>query len=94
MKGVRNLKLSVNFIKHGKRFVAYSPALDISTVGTSEADARNKFEEIVEIFFEEVHEAGTTGEALSDLGWKKVRKQWQPPEVSKRSVGVNIPTLA
>lgn len=94
MPQVGKLKLNVNIIKHGKTFVAYSPALDISTSGKSEADARKKFEELVHIFFEELEEAGTTEEALTDLGWKKTKKQWQQPKVSQKSVDIDIPASA
>lgn len=56
----KSLELSVSVQKHGKQWVAYSPALDISTAGKSKKDAQNKFEELVRIFFEELAEMGKT----------------------------------
>lgn len=87
-------KLPVLITKHGKRFVAYTPALDISTSGKSEKDVQKKFGELAEIFFEEIEEAGTTHAVLSELGWRKAQKQWQPPEVvSSHSTLVRVPAL-
>jgi len=54
-----SLKLSVLITKHGKRFVAYTPALDIATSGKSEMDVKVKFQELVSLFFEEVAIEGT-----------------------------------
>ena len=92
-KGV-SIKLSVVITKQGKSFVAYSPALDISTVGKSERDVRSKFEELVNIFLEEITQAGTMEEVLSELGWRKQQKRWNPPQIiSAKSIGVQVPAL-
>jgi len=88
------LKLTVNYSKQGKRYVAYAPALDIATSGRTEKEVQKRFNEIVSIFFEELHEAGTTEDVLSELGWKKIKKQWQPPAVETRSYNVKVPAFA
>ncbi len=86
-------KLPVNIIKQGKSFVAYSPALDISTVGKSIKDAQIKFSELSSLFFEELIKKGTLSEVLTELGWKKVQKSWNPPKiVSNLSIGIILPT--
>ena len=64
-----NMKLSVTFIKEGKQFVAYSPALDLSTCGKTLFDARRRFVEAAALFFEELNRRGTTREILRGLGW-------------------------
>ena len=90
-----SLNLSVVITKQGARFVAYSPALDISTSGKSEKDVRSKFGELANIFLEEIIEAGTVSEVLSELGWKKLQKRWNPPQViSSKSIGVQMPAFA
>lgn len=78
-----NLKFSlpVSVLKEGNRFIAYTPALDISTSGKTYEEAKKRFEELVLIFFEELNGLGTTEEVLKDLGWKKVKKKWNPPVV-------------
>ena len=59
--------------------MAYSPVLDLSTSAESFDLIKKRFEEVIQIFFEEMVKAGTVDKVLSDLGWRKVRKQWQPP---------------
>jgi len=88
-------KLPVIILKQGKVFVAYTPALDLSTIGKSGKDAQKKFAEAAEIFFEEITEAGTVDEVLSDLGWSKVQKKWRAPQiVSAESIGVRVSAFA
>ena len=87
-------KLPVNIIMQGKSFVAYCPILDISTVGKSIKDAHVKFAELSSIFLEELTEKGTLSEVLSELGWKKVQKSWNPPKIiSTSSIGVRLPLM-
>ena len=88
------IDLSVLITKQDKAFVAYSPALDISTSGKSEKEVKVRFQELIGIFFKEIIEAGTVNEVLSELGWKKGQKSWTPPKVvSATSIGFNIPVL-
>ena len=91
--------LSYNLVvlvtKQGPRYVAYSPALDISTSGTTEKKARERFGELAEVFFEELIESGSMADVLSELGWRRKDRQWQPPqEVSRKALAVRIPVLA
>ena len=90
-----SFKLSLVVSKHGKRFVAYSPALDISTSGKTEKEAKKRFSETVQIFLEEIFEAKTANEVLSELGWKKIQKVWVPPKIiSSPYVSLSMPTMA
>ncbi len=90
-----SFSLPVVITKQGKRFVAYTPALDISTSGKSEKEVKMRFEEMASIFFEEIVEAGTIKDVLSELGWKKEQKKWAPPQVvSAKSVNFRIPAFA
>jgi len=87
----KQVQLTVDIIKQGKSFVAYSPALDISTTGKTQSEARKKFQEIVDIFFEEVDDKRTLKKALTELGWKQEEKEWKPPVISQKSVRVEVP---
>jgi predicted RNase H-like HicB family nuclease len=88
-------KLPVIITKQNKRFVAYTPALDLSTCGKTEKEVKSRFEEISRLFFEEIIEAGTADSVLEELGWKKVQKKWTPPEVvSSQSIGLKLPAFA
>ena len=69
----------MSVFREGDVFVAYSPVLDLSTSGESFELAKNRFGEVVQIFFEELIEKGTVEEVLSDMGWEKQRSQWVPP---------------
>jgi len=76
------VKLTVNFLREGNKFIAYSPAFDISTSGDSIEDAKQQFEELVDIFIEETLKMGTLDEVLGGLGWRKVlrpKPRWIPP---------------
>ncbi len=87
-------KLPVVITKQNKRFVAYSPALDISTAHKTEKGAKSRFEELVNLFMEEIVEAGTVDDVLYELGWKKVQKKWNPPTVvSSNLIDTRVPSL-
>lgn len=88
-------KLPVIITKQNRRFVAYTPALDISTSGKTQKEVKNKFIELVNLFLEEILEAKTIDDVLSELGWKKVQKTWIPPKIiASPYINIKIPTLA
>jgi hypothetical protein len=76
----------------GKTYIAYSPVLDLSTSADSFEKAQKRFQEIVMIFFEELIQKGTLDEVLSDLGWKKIKREWNAPiPLSHQIQNVTIP---
>lgn len=77
--------LPVSIIKEDDSFIAYSPALDLSTVGDSFEEAQDRFEEAVQIFFEELDNKGTTEEVLTELGWQRQGSELTPPVVVSNS---------
>lgn len=96
-RGVYNFEVSlpVTFLREGKQFVAYSPALDLSTSAATLEAAEKRFDEVVHIFFEELLRKGTLEEVLEDLGWQKVDQEWEPPQVVEhRTERVRISTAA
>lgn len=74
-----HLRVPVSFFREGRRYVAFSPALDLSTSGKTLAEAERRFDEIARVFFEELEDLGTTTEVLEGLGWERVRKEWVAP---------------
>jgi hypothetical protein len=88
------LSLPVSFITEGDQIVAYTPALDISTSGKDEAEAKERFGELVTVFFKDLAENNTVDQVLSELGWRKVAKQWRPPVISQQSLNVRVPAFA
>lgn len=81
-KVVTKLKVPVNFYNEDNKFIAYCPALDISTCGDSFKEAKKRFEELLAIFFDEVAKMDTLEDVLLECGWQKVsrlRPRWKPP---------------
>lgn len=96
MVKVMTFKVQVPFtiLKEGKVFVAYSPVLDLSTSGKTFGQVRRRFTEIVKIFIEELTEAGTMDEVLSNLGWRKIDSQLTPPlSVKNDLIDVAMPAV-
>jgi predicted RNase H-like HicB family nuclease len=81
MKAHMKINVPVSYFKEDKSFVAYTPALDLSSAGKTLKEAEKNIAEAVEIFMEEICKRGTLNEVLLSLGWKKVSKtkQWMPP---------------
>ena len=73
-----NFKLPVTIFREEDAFIAYTPALDLSTSGKNLHQVKRRFTEVVSIFFEELEKMGTTEEVLKDLGWKKHKQTWKP----------------
>lgn len=73
--------LPVTIFKENKRYVAYTPVLDLSTSGRTYNEVKKRFGEIVNIFIEELVRNNTLDQVLKDMGWTEVRKNWQPPTV-------------
>jgi predicted RNase H-like HicB family nuclease len=94
-KKLHFISLPVSFLKEGEYFIAYSPALDLSTSGKTFEEVKRRFEEVVQIFFEELSEKGTTEETLSDLGWQRVQKEWVPPTmIAQEAESFRVPLSA
>ncbi|MEK7642746.1 MAG: type II toxin-antitoxin system HicB family antitoxin [Patescibacteria group bacterium] len=81
MKARVQINVPVSYFKEDKSFIAYTPALDLSSAGKTLKEAEKNITEAVGIFMEEILEHGTIDEVLPSLGWKKIlrTKQWTPP---------------
>ena len=86
-----NIQVPVSVFKEGNKFVAYTSALDLSTSGKNYKQAMGRFNEVVEIFFEELDKKGTMEEVLLNLGWEKIKKHWSPPSlISQESKQIEL----
>lgn len=91
-KPIKSLNLPVSFLKEADQFVAYTPALDLSTSGNTLEEAKNNFTEAVGIFFDEIVQMGTLEDVLLDLGWKRQDKDFLPPVIVSQGVeSVRVP---
>lgn len=88
-----NFNLPVSFIQEGKQVIAYTPALDISTVGKNQEEVKERFSELVKMFFADIVETGSVSEVLSQLGWINASGSWNPPKVSNESINISVPAL-
>ena len=82
MKRFASIEVSipVMIFEEDKQFVAHTPVLDLSTSGKTYAESEKRFDEVVEIFFEEIAKKGTLEQVLTELGWKNTPKSgWSPP---------------
>lgn len=52
------VNLPVSIFREDKTFIAYSPMLDISTCADNLQEVKNRFNELVQIFFEELDRKG------------------------------------
>jgi len=85
-KSIKFVNLPVSFIRESDQFVAYTPALDLSTFGKTLEEAKKNFSEAVEVFFDELTSMGTLEDVLLDLGWKKQGDHLVPPLVISQGI--------
>lgn len=91
------VSVPINVLRcHGtKQFIVHSPALDLSSCGTTESQAIRMFGEAVQLFLGELEKMGTMDDVLTELGWTKVRSHpfpWIPPEIlNQRQLPVRVP---
>ena len=82
-----DLNIPVSIFREGKYFVAYTPALDLSTSAKTYDKAKKRFEELVPTFIEELVKKGTFEEYLETLGWQKnTKKKWSPPVIVSQTI--------
>lgn len=63
------INLIVKLFKEGDYYIAYSPELQISTQGNSKRQAKQRFAERLQIFFERSIQTNTLEDRLKSLGW-------------------------
>lgn len=95
MTKIINFSTPVSIFKEGDVFVAYTPTLDISTCADTIKEVKERFEELVLIFFKELERKNTTDEVLVELGWSKAKQSWQAPiEIEHQVKNYRVPVRA
>jgi len=90
-----NVNIPVSFFKEGDAYVAYCPILDLSTSASTFEKVKERFGEVVEVFFEELVDMGTLDDVLASLGWTKIQSKWTPPfQVGHDLQRVTVPLSA
>jgi predicted RNase H-like HicB family nuclease len=73
-----SVPLLISVVDSG-HYLAYCPALELSSYGDSAADARAAFEEALVLLMEDTIQRGTLEKYLLKLGWTLRRTAYEPP---------------
>ena len=76
------LKVEVFLIREGNQYVAYCPALELSSYGNSAKEAKEAFRGAMDIFIDDTTKKGTFEKELLSLGWTLTQSSYEPPRVS------------
>lgn len=89
---VVNVSVEVELIKQGDYIVSYCPALELSSFGLTEDEAKEGFEGALHTFLQDTHAKGTLERVLLNLGWS-LRKlpivKYKPPTKKIRTKNRN-----
>lgn len=69
-----NINIQVVLFQEDNMWVAYCPALEISSYGDDQKDAKAAFDEAMAIFINETDRKGTLERYLLKLGWQLQQK--------------------
>lgn len=78
------VKFSIQMIKQGTLFIAYSHTLDISTTGKSEKQANDNFNDLLNILLKDLIKRRNIDAVLLENGWTQRAKRWSPPMPGKK----------
>lgn len=84
------VSIEILLVQEGEYFVAYCPALELSSYGKTEQKARKAFDEALEIFFEETDRLGTLEKFLLKQGWRLQQvpePKYIPPKIKNAFAG-------
>jgi predicted RNase H-like HicB family nuclease len=79
-KQMPEFSFDARFFKEGDTYVAYVPALDISSCGATVEEARGNIRDAVRGFLAASNDLGTVREILKEAGYEPDGDGWRPPE--------------
>src|SRR5262249_8949691 len=81
-------QLALQISREDDCFVVYCPDLELSSHVDSPEEAKKHFQEVLDIFFDDLVERGTLNEVLEECGWVCVENDntptWVPPAIISR----------
>ncbi len=86
----RDFSFDVHIFREGDAFVAYVPALDVSSCGATDDEARRNIRDAVRGFLAASADIGTLHEILEEAGYEPDGEGWRAPEfvpVDRLTVG-------
>ncbi len=78
--------VEVLFTHEDDYVIATCPALNVSSYGKTEKEAKKNFDEAIEIFFEETNRKGTLEKNLVKNGWTLSPKSYDPPRYTAKDI--------
>lgn len=78
------LNVAVLLLKEEETFVAYCPALELSSYGKTEEEAKEYFEDALQIFLKDTLEMGTLEKCLLKFGWSLKSDFYEPPRIENQ----------
>jgi predicted RNase H-like HicB family nuclease len=77
---MEDFPFDVHIFKEGGTYVAYVPALDVSSCGATDDEARKNIRDAVRGFLASSAEMGTLDEILQEAGYEREGDKWRAPE--------------
>ena len=77
---MRDFSFDTHIFKEGDTYVAYVPALDLSSCGATDEEARRNIRAAVRGFLGASADMGTLDEILREAGYQKDGDDWRAPE--------------
>ena len=77
---IQDFSFDAHIFKEGDTYVAYVPALDISSCGATDEEVRRNIRDAVQGFLAASASMGTLSEILEEAGYKPDGEGWRAPE--------------
>jgi predicted RNase H-like HicB family nuclease len=77
---MEDFAFDVHIFKEGDTYVAYAPALDVSSCGVTEDEVRRNIRDAVRGFLTSSADTGTLDEILQEAGYERDGEKWRAPE--------------
>jgi predicted RNase H-like HicB family nuclease len=78
--------VSVFLMEEDGQWIACCPALEVSSYGDTEDEAKAAFEDALEIFLDETYTRGTLERELIRMGWTLASSDYYPPAISAKVI--------
>ena len=82
-----DVQVGIMYEEGSGEYIAYCPALNVSSFGESQKDAMRSIDQAIKLFVEETCEKGTFNQCLLDLGWRIMLKpipEFRPPKITRQ----------
>jgi predicted RNase H-like HicB family nuclease len=77
---MEDFSFDVHIFKECDTYVAYVPALDVSSCGATDDEARRNIRDAVRGFLASSADLGTLDEILQEAGYEREGEKWRAPE--------------